>query len=148
MTGSGIEVEVDGTGVTVPEGASLLVAVRAAGVELPSLCSDDRIGPAGSCRTCLVRADGSVVAACVTPAASGAHVEAAADDLRRLRRDAVELIASALPPRALTGDNPSELAEVCRSSGIGPDTAPSYGAGTCWACRCTTTGGRRRPAAS
>ncbi|WP_369226938.1 formate dehydrogenase subunit alpha [Streptomyces sp. R39] len=127
MTGREIEVEVDGTGVAVPEGALLLAAVRAAGVELPSLCSDDRIGPVGSCRTCLVRADGSVVAACVTPAASGAHVEAAADDLRQLRRDAVELIASALPPRALTGDNPSELAEVCRSLDIGPDTARAAG---------------------
>ncbi|MFI7292701.1 2Fe-2S iron-sulfur cluster-binding protein [Streptomyces sp. NPDC050121] len=44
------EVEVDGTGVAVPEGASLLSAVRAAGIELPALCSDDRLSPAGSCR--------------------------------------------------------------------------------------------------
>ncbi|MFF9062077.1 formate dehydrogenase subunit alpha [Streptomyces sp. NPDC014882] len=127
MTGSEIEVAVDGTGVTVPEGAALLAAVRAAGVELPALCSDDRLSPAGSCRTCLVRADGSIVAACVTPAASGARVEAAADDLRQLRRDATKLIVSALPPRALAGDNPSELADVCRSSGIGPDTARAAG---------------------
>src|SRR3546814_12952057 len=58
---SGIAVEVDGSGVQVPEGASLLTAVRAAGVELPALCSDDRFSPAGSCRTCLVRADGRIV---------------------------------------------------------------------------------------
>ncbi|AVV45710.1 formate dehydrogenase subunit alpha [Streptomyces sp. ID05-04B] len=125
MTGSRVEVqvEVDGAGVVVPEGASLLTAVRAAGVELPALCSDDRLSPAGSCRTCLVRADGTVVAACVTLAAPGAQVEAAVGDLRQLRQDAVELIASALPPRALAEDNPSELAEVCRSLGIAPDTA-------------------------
>ncbi|MFF4585673.1 formate dehydrogenase subunit alpha [Streptomyces sp. NPDC001388] len=119
MTG----IEVDGVGLEVPEGASLLTAVRAAGTELPALCSDDRLSPAGSCRTCLVRADGRVVAACVTPASPGARVETATDDLARLRRDAVELIASALPSRALTVDNPSELAHACRSMGIGPEAA-------------------------
>ncbi|MFE9973719.1 2Fe-2S iron-sulfur cluster-binding protein [Streptomyces hirsutus] len=124
---TGIEIQVDGTSVAVAEGASLLAAVRAAGIDLPALCSDDRLSPAGSCRTCLVRAGGRIVAACVTPAASGAHVETATDDLRQLRREAVQVIASALPPRALADGNPSELAEVCRSSGIGPDTAQGAG---------------------
>ncbi|MBK3624708.1 formate dehydrogenase subunit alpha [Streptomyces sp. MBT49] len=127
MTGGDIEVEVDGRSVAVPEGVPLLTAVRIAGVELPALCSDDRLSPAGSCRTCLVRADGGVVAACVTPAVSGMRVEAAADDLWHLRRDTVELIAGALPPRALTAENPSELAGLCRSLGIGPDAAQAGG---------------------
>ncbi|WP_367325761.1 formate dehydrogenase subunit alpha [Streptomyces sp. HUAS ZL42] len=122
-----IAIEVDGTGVEVPEGASLLAAVRAAGVELPALCSDDRISPAGSCRTCLVRADGRITAACVTPSSPGARIETATDDLVRLRRDAVEVIVSALPPRALAGGNPSELAQVCRSMGISPETAQGAG---------------------
>ncbi len=43
----GVEIRVDGTGVTVPEGASLLAAVKAAGIDLPSLCSDDRISRPG-----------------------------------------------------------------------------------------------------
>ncbi|MFK4189967.1 formate dehydrogenase subunit alpha [Streptomyces sparsogenes] len=127
MTGTETVVEVDGTVVAVPEGASLLAAVSAAGVELPSLCSDDRFSPAGSCRTCLVRADGRVAAACVTPAAPGARVETATDDLRRLRRDAVEVIVSALPSRALATGNPSELARVCRSLDIGPEAARGAG---------------------
>ncbi|MGJ3562077.1 2Fe-2S iron-sulfur cluster-binding protein [Streptomyces sp. INA 01156] len=63
---TGTEIQVDGTSVAVPEGASLLAAVRAAGSDLPALCSDDRLSPAGSCRTCLVRAAGQTVAACVT----------------------------------------------------------------------------------
>ncbi|MFD8387349.1 formate dehydrogenase subunit alpha [Streptomyces sp. NPDC059679] len=124
---TGIEIEVDGTGVAVPEGSSLLAAVLAAGIELPTLCSDDRLSPAGSCRTCLVRADGHIAAACVTPAASGVRVETATDDLQRLRRDAVELIVSALPSRALATGNHSELAQVCRSTGIGPETARGAG---------------------
>ncbi|WP_107407519.1 formate dehydrogenase subunit alpha [Streptomyces griseus] len=124
---SGIEIEVDGSGVTVPEGISLLAAVRAAGAELPALCSDDRLSPAGSCRTCLVRADGRIAAACVTPAAPGARVDTATDDLRQLRREAVEVLVSALPSRALADGTPSELAHVCRSMGIGPDAARGTG---------------------
>ncbi|WSQ98205.1 formate dehydrogenase subunit alpha [Streptomyces sp. NBC_01210] len=120
-------VDVDGTSIEVPEGASLLVAVRMAGIELPALCSDDRLSPVGSCRTCLVRADGRIAAACVTPAVSGVRVETVTDDLRQLRRDAVELIASALPPRALADGNPSELVHVCRSMGVGPEAAQATG---------------------
>ncbi|MFW6723899.1 formate dehydrogenase subunit alpha [Streptomyces sp. MAR4 CNY-716] len=121
------QVDVDGVAVTVPGGASLLTAARAAGAELPALCADDRFSPAGSCRTCLVRADGRTVAACVTPAAPDARVETDTDGLRRLRRDAVALIVSALPPRALADGNPSELAHVCRSMGLGPGTAQGTG---------------------
>jgi predicted molibdopterin-dependent oxidoreductase YjgC len=97
-------------GIDVPEGASLLAVARAAGIELPALCSDDRLSPIGSCRTCLIRADEQIGAACVTPAASGVRVETSTDELRRLRRDAVELIVSALPPRAPANDNPGDLA--------------------------------------
>ncbi|MFP8961408.1 formate dehydrogenase subunit alpha [Streptomyces nanhaiensis] len=120
-----MRVTVDGAPVDVPEGATLLDAVRAAGAELPALCHDDRFDPAGSCRTCLVSAGGGTAAACVTPAAEGAEVTTDGEELRELRRDAVELIVSALPPRAL--DRPSELARVCAGLGIGPEAARGPG---------------------
>jgi formate dehydrogenase major subunit len=116
-------VEIDGRQVQVPEGASLLAAAIEAGIDLPALCHDDRLRPAGSCRTCLVRADGRIAAACVTPATPGTQVEAATEELRALRRDAVEVIVSALPPRAVTGAARSELALLCGSLGVGPDSA-------------------------
>lgn len=122
-----VTVEVDGTGVEVPEESSLLTAVRAAGIELPALCSDDRLSPAGSCRTCLVRAGGRIAAACVTPVSPGMRVDTGSDEVVRLRRDAVEVIVSALPPRALAEDSPSELAHACRSTGIGPEAARGAG---------------------
>ncbi|MEV6329924.1 formate dehydrogenase subunit alpha [Streptomyces sp. NPDC051909] len=114
---------VDGVTVELPAGANLLDAARAAGAELPSLCHDDRLRPVGSCRTCLVHADGRTVAACVTPATEGMTVDTAGEDVRDLRRDAVALIASALPPYALADASTSELAEACRAVDVGPDTA-------------------------
>ncbi|MFI6596625.1 formate dehydrogenase subunit alpha [Nonomuraea sp. NPDC050536] len=119
-----MKVIVDDRAVRLAEGASLLAAVREAGVELPSLCHDDRLSPAGSCRTCLVRSDGHVVAACVTPATENAVIEVTAGDLQQLRREAVELVVSALPPRALES---GELAQVCRSLGITADEARGRG---------------------
>ncbi|MCL6735148.1 formate dehydrogenase subunit alpha [Streptomyces neyagawaensis] len=124
---NGVSIEVDGTVVEVPEEWSLLMAVRAAGIELPALCSDDRLSPAGSCRTCLVRVGGRVAAACVTPASPAMRVDTSGDEIVRLRREAVEIIVSALPPRALADGSPSELAQVCRSMGIGPELAQGAG---------------------
>lgn len=115
--------QVDGVPVELPAGASLLDAVQATGAALPALCHDDRLRPAGSCRTCLVRADGRTVAACVTPATPGLTVDTADEDVRNLRRDAVALIASALPPHALADSAHSELAEACRALRIPPHTA-------------------------
>ncbi|GII80355.1 formate dehydrogenase subunit alpha [Sphaerisporangium rufum] len=117
-------VTVDGVAVEVAAGATVLDAVRAAGADVPALCHDDRLAAAGSCRTCLVRAGGRLVAACVTPAGD-APVEVAAADLRQLRRDAVVTIVTPLPPRALSGDR--ELARTCRSLDIGPAAARGAG---------------------
>ncbi|MFD1546070.1 formate dehydrogenase subunit alpha [Nonomuraea guangzhouensis] len=123
-----MRVRVDGVTAQVADGASVLDAVRAAGGELPTLCNDDRLTPVGSCRTCLVRSGGKVVAACVTPAAEDAPIEVAADDLRALRREAVELIVSALPSYALDGGpGGGELARVCHSLGIAPQAAQGLG---------------------
>ncbi|MFC4059256.1 formate dehydrogenase subunit alpha [Planomonospora corallina] len=120
--------EVDGVAVRVAAGGTLLDAVRAAGAGLPALCHDDRLTPAGSCRTCLVEADGKVVAACVTPAADGVRITTGAAGLRELRREAVELIVSVLPPRALDGGaHGSELARTCHALGVGPQTARGAG---------------------
>ncbi|GHE38399.1 formate dehydrogenase subunit alpha [Streptosporangium violaceochromogenes] len=123
-----MRVEIDGVVVRPPEGSSLLDAVRLAGVELPTLCHDERLTPAGSCRTCLVRAGGSVVAACVTPAVDGAVVEAADEEVRALRRDAVEVIVSVLPSYALDGGaDGTELARLCHTLGIAPEAARGRG---------------------
>ncbi|MFG3441114.1 formate dehydrogenase subunit alpha [Nonomuraea sp. NPDC047897] len=123
-----VRLQIDGVTVQVADGAALLAAVRAAGVEIPALCHDDRFPSAGSCRTCLVRTDGQVTAACVTPAGDGARVEADTGELRRLRRDAVEVIVSALPPRALDGGaDGSELARTCHELGITAEAAHGLG---------------------
>jgi formate dehydrogenase major subunit len=78
---------VDGTPVTVPDGASLLDAARAAGAEVPTSCHDPRLAPAGACRLCIVTLGGAPgpVASCTTPAVEGAVVTTGGPEIEALR---------------------------------------------------------------
>jgi formate dehydrogenase major subunit len=82
-------VKVDGR--PAPESASILDAVLALGIHLPHLCKDDNLPPIGACRTCLVEADGRVVAACHTPAAGVSEVLTNSGSVVRLRREVLRL---------------------------------------------------------
>ena len=116
-----MRVSVDGNTVEVGAGASILDAIRAAAVELPTLCFDERISPRGSCRTCLVIVDaGEPVAACTTPAHEGARVATADLPARNAARGALELILASLPARAL--EMAPECSELVAACGLlGPD---------------------------
>jgi len=94
---------VDGIDVTVPDGASLLDAARAAGVDVPTACHDPRLTPTGACRLCVVSVAGSPtpVASCTTPARDGAVVTTSSPELESLRSTLRSMLGQ--PPR--TGDD-------------------------------------------
>jgi bidirectional [NiFe] hydrogenase diaphorase subunit len=88
-----ITLVVDGRPLALPRGASLLEAIRAAGVALPTLCHLDGLTPVGACRLCLVAVEGSakLLPACASEAHEGMVVHTDTEELRRWRRMAVEL---------------------------------------------------------
>ena len=113
-----MKVEVDGRVIEVAAGATLLEAARVAGSAIPTLCHDDRLSPAGSCRVCLVAVEGGAVpvAACTTEVSEGMRVQTDAAESRRAARGALELIASSLPERALSqAAGPGELVRACEA---------------------------------
>ncbi|MER7078488.1 formate dehydrogenase major subunit [Saccharopolyspora kobensis] len=123
-----MRVHINEATVDVPDGTSVLDAVHTANLELPALCHDERLSPRGSCRTCLVRANERVVAACTAPATEGMHISLDDPVARQAAMGAVELIVSELPARAL--DAPaqrSELVRACDHFGI---TASSFAGAT------------------
>ena len=69
-------IDIDGHHVPFSAGETILEAAQRVGVEIPTLCHDPRLEPAGACRTCLVEVEGQnrMVPACKTPAADGAKV--------------------------------------------------------------------------
>ena len=103
---------IDGHEVTVAEGSTILDAARAAGVEVPVLCHDERYDPVGVCRMCVVDTGGrAFAAACVRPCEDGMQVRTDTEEVRRSRRVLTELLLADQPPRAAdpkattTGDN-------------------------------------------
>ena len=90
------KITVDGIGLEVPEGTTILAAARQAGVHIPTLCFLDRCSAAAACRVCVVEVEGqsSLVASCNTPVRDGMVVVTDSDRVRGARRVALELVLS------------------------------------------------------
>lgn len=99
---------------------SILDAVLAAGIALPHLCKDDHLPAIGACRTCLVEADGRVVAACSIPAALVAEVRTDSERVIRLRRGVLELTAGMQGGRPPADGRPasSEAGDAYANHGV------------------------------
>jgi formate dehydrogenase major subunit len=94
-----VTVTIDGRQVAVPAGTSVLRAASEVGIEIPKLCATDSLKAFGSCRMCLVEVEGGkgVPASCTTPCADGMVVSTGTDQVRRLRRQVMELYLSDHP---------------------------------------------------
>lgn len=88
-----LAIEVDGQTVEVDPGATVLDAAKLAGVEIPVLCHDDRIEPAGCCRMCLVEVEGQrrLQPACAFKATAGMKVHTDTERVARHRRGLLSL---------------------------------------------------------
>ena len=85
------------------EGISILEAARAIGVEIPTLCHDERLRPIGSCRMCLVHLKGKPrpVTACNTPLAAGSVISTHTAALENERRMLLKMLAQDHPGQGL-----------------------------------------------
>lgn len=95
-----VNLTVNGKSVSVPEDAVVLEAVRAAGVELPTLCHHDGLTPYGVCRLCMVslgESHPSLIAACVHPVEEDIVVETDSPDAVSARRMTLEFLLNRCP---------------------------------------------------
>ena len=81
-------------------GTTILQALYDAGIEVPALCHDERLKPAGDCRMCLVRIDGwpHLVTACNTPLAEGMAIATHTAELEAERRALLTMLTDRYPP--------------------------------------------------
>lgn len=92
-----ITVHVDGDAVQVAEGASILDACRAAGVDVPTLCYVRTLEPANACRACVVETGpGALVPSCSRVVSDGLEVSTDSERVRTSRRLVFELLGSAV----------------------------------------------------
>jgi predicted molibdopterin-dependent oxidoreductase YjgC len=90
-----IEITVNGARHAFAAGTMLIDALATLGIEVPTLCHDQRLMPYGGCRVCVVaRRDGrgGLVPACSTPVQRGMQIETDAPDVIASRRQTLELL--------------------------------------------------------
>ena len=87
---------VNGTETSVDKGRTILDACRNVGVDIPTLCYDDRLKGEGSCRLCMVEVEGMPASqpSCVTLATEGMKVKTHTEEINKKRKQLLELIIS------------------------------------------------------
>jgi [NiFe] hydrogenase diaphorase moiety small subunit len=82
----------DGLVIEFQAGDTIMDAALRAGAYIPHLCHNPEFEPNGSCRVCLVEANGRRVSACTQPAAAGMQVDSASQAIGDARRSLLQML--------------------------------------------------------
>lgn len=93
-----VTLTVDGQSIEVPEGATLLDAATALGIDTPTLCWAANLTPASVCRMCVVELEGArtLVPSCARKAEEGMVIHTDTPRVRTSRRMVLELLQSSV----------------------------------------------------
>ena len=84
---------IDGRTVAIEGERNLLELVRKANIDLPTFCYHSELSVYGACRLCLVEVEGrGIQGACSTPPEPGLKIQTTTQEIREIRRIAVELL--------------------------------------------------------
>ncbi|MDF2512585.1 MAG: hypothetical protein K0S04_2451 [Herbinix sp.] len=102
-----VNIIIDGIRLEVPENKNVLDCALDAGIYIPHLCHHPSLKALGSCRMCIVEAEGEteVVTSCTLKAKEGLKINTNSDRLRKLRNLALELILAGHPEECSTCPN-------------------------------------------
>ena len=121
---------IDGNEISFEEGETVLEVAKKADIEIPTLCYDPRLSPAGACRMCLVEVEGSrlMQPSCSYKAAPGMVVRTQTTKVERNRQFILSLhLADTIQDREVMEDNnPSklhDLADVYGTAGEWPSVS-------------------------
>jgi len=93
-----VQLTIDGTPVSVPQGTTVFDAARLHGIPIPTLCHQQNENPVGVCRVCVVDVGQRVYAAsCIRQAEQGMTVKTNTEAVVGVRRTLVELLMSDHP---------------------------------------------------
>ena len=93
---SEIRLNINGREVRGWEGQTVLDIARENGIDIPTMCQDDRVAMYGSCGMCVVEAEGNpkLVRSCSTYAADGMIIRTETKRVQQSRKIALELLLS------------------------------------------------------
>jgi len=117
-----ISLTIDGNPITVDEGTTIMEAAEQLGIRVPRLCYHPDLSLMGSCRVCIVEVKGMgyYMASCSVRVWEGMEVETSSPEIRRARRDIVELLLDNHPRDCQTceRDGNCELQNLAYSMGV------------------------------
>jgi NADH:ubiquinone oxidoreductase subunit E/Pyruvate/2-oxoacid:ferredoxin oxidoreductase delta subunit len=89
-----IKIRMDGIEITGQEGDTILEAAEKAGINIPTLCYHKNLLPSGSCRICVVEAEGSnrLIGSCHTPIEEGMVLQTRSRKVLSARKATLELL--------------------------------------------------------
>ena len=98
-----VKLTIDQQIVEVPDHFSVLMAAKQLGIDIPTLCYDERLTPHAACRMCVVElGNGKIVTACSTPVSEGMEVQTESAEVVNARKGILELILANHPLDCLT----------------------------------------------
>ncbi|MGV0645188.1 formate dehydrogenase subunit alpha [Mycolicibacterium sp. XJ2546] len=117
---------IDGATVSCAPGVSVLEAAASAGIDIPALCHDPRLAPAGACRLCVVTIDDAdrPTPACTTPVTEGMVVQTTTGELRELRKTLLSMLTRCYPGNSVAVDPELPLHRMLADHGVSATGTP------------------------
>lgn len=91
-----LKININGKEVTAVRGQTILEVARQNGIEIPTLCYDERLKPYGGCGLCVVEVAGNskLLRSCATEVAEGMVISTESPRVRESRKLTLELLLS------------------------------------------------------
>lgn len=117
-----ISLKIDDVDIQVEAGTTIMEAAEKIGIRIPRLCYHPDLSLAGSCRVCIVdvKGMGFYMTACSSQVWEGMEVQTNSPEIRKARRDIVELLVDNHPMDCQTceRDGHCELQNLAYSMGV------------------------------
>ncbi len=121
-----VNMTINGVAVSVPKDYTVLLAARAAGIDIPTLCYLKDVNEIAACRVCVVEADVNGVpmknlpASCVLQVQEGMNIKTNTARVRKAVKKNVELILANHNRECLTcfRNGTCELQKLCEELGV------------------------------
>lgn len=110
-------------GYEFPQGITILKAIKMAGIDISTLCYDERLEPYGGCRLCIVKVDGvsQPVTSCNTLLSEGMRIETHTPEIVDLRKTLLKLLSQNYPSDAIQTSPEKVFHRYLMEYGIQPE---------------------------
>lgn len=105
-----VAITINGKQIEVPKDYTVLQACREMGINIPTLCHDERLNPHAACRLCVVEIDGfrNLPTSCSLQVSEGMNINTHSDKVKKARKDILDLIWANHPYDCLTCEKSGE----------------------------------------